>query len=184
MKKISFKVAAFLLIGALGMNSCIGSFSLFNSYAKWQCHMSDNKFVNAVVGFVLMPIVGSITLLVDSLVLNTVEFWTGDNPMNAEIGKTKKVMGEDGQLYAVTVLKNGYEIKSEVGKTVLLTYDKSQDAWSMTSDGVTKELFRYTSDKKAIKAVLNGEEKVFTLNEQGVYDARMAAGEGLFFAAR
>ena len=78
----------------------------------------------------------------------------------------------------------GYLVDSFSRKVVLLTYDKSQDAWSMTSDGVTKELFRYTSDKQAIKAVLNGEEKVFTLNEQGVFDARMAAGEGLFFAAR
>lgn len=184
MKKVSLKVAVFLLIAALGMNSCIGSFSLFNQYAEWQRTMSNNKYINAIIGFVLMPIVGPITLLVDTLVLNSIEFWTGENPASANIGKTKNVMGEDGKLYAVKTLKNGYEIKSEDGKAVLLTYNKKQDSWSMTSDGVTKELFRFSDNRSAIKAVLNGEERVFTLNEQGVYDARMAAGEGMFFAAR
>ena len=37
---------------------------------------------------------------------------------------------------------------------------------------------------KGIFPNINGEEKDFTLNEQGVFDAQMSAGNGLFFAAR
>ena len=48
MKKINVKVLAIAMAGTLVMNSCIGSFSLFNKYAKWQCTMSDSKFLNAI----------------------------------------------------------------------------------------------------------------------------------------
>jgi hypothetical protein len=54
----------------------------------------------------------------------------------------------------------------------------------MSQNGLTKELFRFNPDGQSISTVMNGEEKDFTLNEQGVYEARMAAGNGLYFAAR
>lgn len=185
MKKISLKVIVCLLIGSMTMSSCIGSFALFNKYAAWQKNMTSNKFVNAIVGFFLMPIVGSITFIVDYLVLNTIEFWSGDNPVASRVGKTDQIIGQDGRAYAVTYLKDGYEVKSPTGELTVFTYDKKQDAWSMTQNGVTQEIFRFNPDGKSIRvAVANGEQKDFTLNEQGVYEARMTAGSGLFFAQR
>ena len=129
MKK-NIKFAAVLMAASLIFSSCIGSFSLFNSYAKWQRTMTNNKFVNAIVGFVLMPICGSISILVDSLVLNTIEFWSGENPMSANVGKTRQVTGSDGSLYAITTLKNGYEIKAENGEVAHFYYDKKTNTWS------------------------------------------------------
>lgn len=118
MKKINLKVLALAMAGTLVMNSCIGSFSLFNKYAEWQRTMSDSKFLNAIVGFVLMPVVGSITLFIDSLVLNTIEFWTGDNPMAHQVGKTQKILGGDGRYYAVKTLEDGYEITTPDGEMI------------------------------------------------------------------
>lgn len=143
MKKVNVKVAACLLAGALLYSSCIGSFSLFNSYAKWQCNMTNSKFVNAIVGFVLMPIVGSVTWIIDWVVLNTIEFWSGTNPMQANIGKTQQVLGGDGRYYAVTTTKNGYEVKAPSGEVSYFTYDKKTDAWTLTQNGETRELFRF-----------------------------------------
>lgn len=183
MKKINLKVAVCLLAGSFMYSSCIGSFSLFNKYASWQRNMSDNKFLNAIVGFILMPVVGSITLFVDAVVLNTIEFWSGDNPV-ASVGKTKQVIGEDGRLYAVKTLKNGYEVTNSEGEVTLFTHNKKNDSWSVTQNGVTKEIFRFNPDGKSISTYINGEQKDFSLNEQGVFDAQMSAGNGLFFAAR
>ena len=184
MKRKSMKVAVLLLSGCLVFSSCIGSFSLFNSYAKWQRTMTDNKFVNAIVGFVLMPICGSVSLLVDSLVLNTIEFWTGDNPVAENIGKTQNVMGSDGVLYAVKTLRNGYEIKSPTGEVVYFLYDKKNDSWSVSQNGVTKEIFRFNEDGKSIKVNVNGESRDFALNEQGVQEAMIASQNDRFFAVR
>ena len=123
MKKVSFKVAAVLVAGTLVCSSCIGSFGLFNKYEKWQCNMTSNKYVNGIVGLILQPIVGGICLTVDALVLNTIEFWTGDNPVAANT--TQKVMGHDGLYYAVTTTKQGYEVKfkdfSRIGIPFTLT---------------------------------------------------------------
>ncbi len=183
MKKISFKVVVCLLAGMLMFNSCIGSYSLFNKYAKWETHMTSSKYVNAILGFILDFVCIPVTFLVDSLILNTIEFWSGENPV-ADIGKTKQVMGEDGLLYTVKTLKNGYEVTAPNGEVTLFTHDKKADSWTVTKNGVSQELFRFNPDGKSITTVMNGEQKTFTLNEQGVFEARMAANNDVFFAAR
>ena len=185
MKKISMKVAVCLLSGSFLFSSCmVGSWGLFNKYADWQTHMSDSKFVNAIVGFVLGSICYPVTTLVDALVLNTIEFWSGDNPVASNVGKTQKVMGQDGRFYAVKTLKNGYEVKAPTGEVTLFTYNKKNNSWSMTQNGEVKEIFRFNEDGQSIKVEINGEERDFTLNEQGVRDAQFAAADGLYFAAR
>ena len=183
MKKFNvLKVTVCLLIGSFMFSSCIGSFSLFNKYASWQKDMTNNKFINAIVGFFLMPIVGSITLFVDAVVLNTIEFWTGDNPVASNIGKTQEILGSDGLLYAVKTLRNGYEITAPSGEVVFFLYDKSNDSWSVSMNGETKEIFRFNEDGKSIKVNVNGESRDFSLNEQGVNEALVASYEARFFA--
>ena len=44
-----------------------------------------------------------------------------------------------------------------------------------------KELFRFNADGN-IKTTVNGQTKDLSLNEAGVYDARMMANDGVFFA--
>ena len=178
------KVAVLLLSGCLVFSSCIGSFSLFNSYAKWQRTMTDNKFVNAIVGFVLMPICGSVSLLVDSLVLNTIEFWTGKNPTSADIGKKHKVTGADGILYTITTLKNGYEIKSADGQVSHFYYDEKSDIWSYEQNGVQQDLFRYNNDGTLTVMMQDGQQLNVTPDQAGLGEVRMAANGGHFFAMR
>ena len=172
------------MAGALLYSSCIGSFSLFNSYAKWQCNMTNSKFVNAIVGFVLMPIVGSVTTFIDWVVLNTIEFWSGTNPMQANIGKTQKVLGGDGLYYAVMTTKNGYEVKAPSGEVSYFTYDKKTDAWTLTQNGETRELFRFNQDGTITTVVANGEQLTVTPDEAGLWKVRTAMGGGYFFAMR
>lgn len=182
MKKISLKVAVCLLAGSFLFSSCfVGKYGLWNKYIGWQNNMTENKFVNAIAGFILVPIVGTICTLADVLVLNSIEFWSGDNPIAAnKVGKTQQVMGQDGRYYAVTTLKNGYEVKAPTGEITYFFHNEEDDSWSMEQNGVQKEIFRFDG-KGNIQACINGETKSFALNETGVYEARMAAGEGLFF---
>ena len=185
MKKVNVKVAACLMAGSMLYSSCfVGSFGLFNSYAKWQTNMTNSKFVNAIVGFVIGPIVGSVTLFIDSLVLNTIEFWSGTNPMQANIGKTQQVLGSDGRYYAVTTLKNGYEVKAPTGEVSYFTYDQKKDAWSLTQNGQTRELFRFNQDGTITTVLPEGQQLTVTPNEAGLYEVRMAMGNGHFFAMR
>ena len=179
MKKLSLKAAAVLLAGSFLCSSCIGSFSLFNGYEKWQCHMTNNKFVNGIVGLILQPIVGGICLFVDSVVLNTIEFWSGSNPLAA--GKVKTVMGEDGRYYAVKTLKNGYEVKAPNGEKTLFIHDAKTDSWSMTQNGVTKEIFRFNADGTIQTVLPTGEKMTVTNDEAGLLQVREAVNDCLDF---
>ena len=185
MKKMNLKVVACLLTGTLMYSSCIGSYNLFNNYAKWQRTMTSNKYVNAIVGFILTPIVGSVCLFVDSVVLNTVEFWSGENPVHqANVGKTQQVMGSDGRYYAVKTLKNGYEVKSPTGELSYFKYDKKMNAWSLEQNGKSRELFRYNADGTLTTVLDNGQQLTVSPDEAGLYQVRMATGDGRFFALR
>ncbi len=102
------KVIAFTMIlsGSVVLSSCVGSFSLFNRLVAWNQNVND-KFVNEVVFLALniVPVYG-VCYVADALVINSIEFWTGTNPM-AKVGEVKKVKGENGD-YMVETLKNGY----------------------------------------------------------------------------
>jgi hypothetical protein len=182
MKKISLSAACVLLAGSFLCSSCIGSFSLFNKYEKWQCNMTSNKYVNGIVGFILQPIVGGICLFVDSVVLNTIEFWTGSNPMAA--GQVKTVMGQDGRYYAIKTLKNGYEVKSPTGEKTLFIHNDQNDSWSMTQNGVTKELIRFNANGTIQATLQNGETLTVSNDEAGLMQVREAVYNENCYAMR
>lgn len=184
MKKNFFKVSAVLLAATLLSTSCIGSFGLFNKYEQWQCSMTSSKIVNGIVGLILQPIVGGICLFVDAVVLNTIEFWTGNNPVAANVGKTVNVLGSDGNYYAVKTLEDGYEVTSPKGDMVRLSYNAKNNSWSISQNGETRELFRYNEDG-TIKATLpTGEQMDVALNEYGVEQVKTAVGGAYYYALR
>ena len=182
MKKISFKVAALLLSGTLVCSSCIGSFALFNGYEKWQCNMTDVKIVNGLVGLILQPIVGGVCLFVDALVLNTIEFWTGDNPL-ASTG-TQSVIGSDGRHYIVKATKKGYEVKSEDGVVTYFNHDSKTDSWSITQNGVTRELVRFNADGTVSATLPSGAQMTVSRDVAGVQQVRQAVWSENCFTQR
>lgn len=182
MKKRSFKVAVLLLFGGLLCSSCIGSFGLFNKYEKWQCNMTNSKIVNGIVGLILQPIVGGVCLIADALVLNTIEFWSGNNPVTAST--TQQVQGQDGRYYAVKMMKNGYEVKAPTGEVTLFLHDKKTDSWSMKQNGITKELFRFNADGTIQATLQSGQTLTVGNDEAGLQQVREAVFSDNYYALR
>lgn len=182
MKKHILYVSTLLLAGTLLCTSCIGSFNLFNKYEKWQCNMTSNKFANGIVGLILQPICAPICLLVDALVLNTIEFWSGENPMTAS--NTQKVIGSDGRYYVITTQKNGYQVEGPDGRLTLFTHDKRTDSWSITSDGTTRQLIQYNKDGSIQATLSDGQTIVVSNDEAGLQAVRQAIWTGNCFALR
>ena len=166
MKKISFKVAALLLAGSMLSTSCIGSFKLFNKYEKWQCSMTNSKIVNGIVGLILQPVVGGVCLFVDALVLNTIEFWSGNNPI--AMNSIQEVRGQDGLMYAVKTTKKGYEITSPTGEVTKLIFNQKENSWSVSQNGVTKEIIRFNADGTIQTTLPNGKLLTVTNDEAGL----------------
>jgi len=175
--------AALLMAGCMLSSSCVGSFRLFNKLATWNKDATGNKFLDEII-FLLISPAYAVCGAVDVLVLNTIEFWTGNNPMASNIGKTQKVMGEDGRYYAVKTLKDGYEITKPDGEVINFVYNKAENSWSQVENGQTKEIFRFNGNG-TIKAVLpDGKTMDVALNPAGAYQVRMAMNGGTFWAMR
>jgi len=183
MRKISLRAAVVLLAGSLVCSSCIGSYRLFNKYEKWQCNMTNNKIVNGIVGLILQPIVGGICLTVDAIVLNTIEFWSGNNPMASNSKFTVK--GQDGRYYAVKVLKDGYEVKAPTGEITLFIHNAEDDSWSMQQNGKVVDLFRFNADGTIEASLQNGQTMTVSKDEAGLNQVRQAVlGDQYYFALR
>ena len=168
------KTVLALLVGAVTLSSCIGSFGLTNKLLDWNKGLS-NKFVNELV-FILISPAYAVCGLADLLVLNTVEFWT-DSKVIAHVGETKEVMGQDGRMYAVKTLKNGYEITDPNGEKSYLVYNKKEK-------GALKELFRFNDDGTIRATLPDGKKMDVTQDQAGLYQLRAAVHESVYFAAR
>lgn len=101
-------VAASLLLSA-----CFGSFKATQGVWRFNDDVSDNKFVDEIVFLAMniVPIYG-IAALGDVILFNTIEFWTGDNPLarsgapEADEASVEVQRDEDGSL----TLRRGDEV--------------------------------------------------------------------------
>lgn len=183
MKAKGLKTMVCLMASGLLFSSCIGSFSLFNHLVQWNKKATNNKMLNELIFIIISPAY-AVCSFADALVLNTIEFWSGSNPLASNIGKTQSVMGGDGKMYAVKTLKNGYQITTPEGAVSLFTYNKKKNSWSMTVDGKTTEIFRFNDDGTIQANLSNGQKIHVPVSEEGIYELRMAAGGGLYYAMR
>ena len=181
MKKFNFSAIALVLAGSLMLSSCIGSFSWFNKYEKWQCNMSKSKILNGIVGLVLQPICAPVCAVVDALVLNTIEFWSGNNPMASN---TQKVKGQDGTMYAVKTTRNGYKITSSTGEVTVLKHDAKTDTWSITQNGQTRDFLRFKADGTIETVLQNGDVLTVSVDEQGLRQVQEAVLAETYYAMR
>ena len=168
MKKISLKVAVCLIAGSFLFSSCmVGSWGLFNKYAKWQTHMSDSKFVNAIVGFVLGAVCYPICFLVDSLVLNSIEFWSGTNPALAQ-NETTIVDGKDAR-YLVARDATGYAITNlNTNQVTRFNFNAESNSWSLENNGKEVELFTFVDDTHVNILNRDGGYTTVELSQAGV----------------
>lgn len=176
-------LTAVVLCSCLLFSSCVGSFGLFNRLNSWN-NSIGSKFVNELVflAFNIVPVYG-VAYLADALVINSIEFWSGSNPM-ANVGDVKKVKGENGN-YLVTTLENGYSIAKE-GETASmdLIYNKEANTWSVVANGESAELVKMNNDGTADLFLPNGERMNITLDAQGMMAARAVANGNVMYAAR
>ena len=121
MKTKGIKSMVALLLGATLMSSCVGSFALFNKLAKWNKRATKSKFINEIIFLVISPAYAFCSAA-DALVLNSIEFWTGKNPLANRVGKTRNIKGDDGLIYAVSISRMVIRLQSQtVAYSTLLT---------------------------------------------------------------
>lgn len=170
MKKKYLSVALVMaLAGSMLCTSCIGSFALTNKLLGWNKQIG-NKFVNELVFFAFWIIpVYEVSALADILVINSIEFWSGNNPVAC--GKSI-IEGQDGR-YLVECDGKGYTITSEQDQTsVRLNFDSEEQSWSVNFDGEDHKLFSFVDENHVKMVTPDGDFEIVELSQAGAYAYR------------
>jgi hypothetical protein len=82
---------------------CFGGFNLTRKVYQFNRSISSDKWVRwlAFLVLVIVPIYG-IATLVDAILANSIEFWSGRNPI-ADAGTTRVVLGPNGETLTMTL---------------------------------------------------------------------------------
>lgn len=147
-----------LAAAAMVTTGCFGSFQATRNVYSWNKSFGDgNKWAQELMFLVigpLVPVYGVATFL-DAVVLNSIEFWTGKNPMTA----STKVTEKDGTKVVQT-------LRSDIGgRTQVIEVSNASGVQSTTT------MFQATGSQTvtATTRFANGrvETKTYSVTEAG-----------------
>lgn len=176
-KSVITVVTVLTLCSSMLFTSCIGSFKLTNKLLSWNNNIS-NKFVNELVfvAFWILPVY-EVSGLADLLVINSIEFWSGSNPVAQ--GK-KYIDGKDGR-YLVECDGKGYTITSENdGSVVRLDFNEDTREWSTDINGEKVVFLTFVDDTHVKVPTPSGDYKIIETSQEGVYAYQQLAAESAF----
>ena len=166
MKKLELTVGVLLTVGAsLTFSSCIGSFALTQRVMNWN-NQIGSKFVNELVFFAFWVLpVYEVTSVADLFVLNSIEFWSGNNPMSASV---KAIDTEHGR-YLIACDGKGYTITFEpTGEKTRLDFDVEEQTWSVNFNGENIPFMTMVDDSHVKMITPEGDFRMVDLTEEGV----------------
>ena len=150
-----------------------------NKLLSWNNQIGE-KFVNELVFFAfwILPVY-EVSALADILVLNSIEFWSGSNPVAKG---TKVIDGNDGK-YLVKCDGKGYTIKSvNDGSVVRLDFNDDDKSWSYSIPGGEKHtIFTFVDDTHISLPAPDGTTTTVEISDAGLY-AYQAIATGSAFA--
>jgi len=118
MKKLRIiSLGALLLAGAFLFNSCYGPFRLTNKLYTWNGTVGS-KWANEGVffAFAIIPVYG-VTIFLDAIIFNSIEFWGGKNPISMVEGEEEmQIVRSGNQEFLITATKDKFRIEQLKGE--------------------------------------------------------------------
>lgn len=173
-KRNLFTTIICALVIAVSMSSCIGSFNLTNKVLGWNKSIG-NKFVNELVfiAFWIVPVY-EVTALADVLVVNSIEFWSGTNPV---VASTSIIPTDHGD-YIVECDGKGYTVThSSTGESMRLEFTQEDQTWSVVKDGESYPLMTFIDESHVEMPLPDGTKARYSIDELGVLAYRNDAQE-------
>ncbi len=168
MKKKVLTVAVISAIaGSMMLTSCIGSFQLTNKLLSWNRSIG-NKFVNELVfiAFWVLPVY-EVSGLADILVLNSIEFWSGSNPIAQG---TYKIEGQNGERYLVECDGHGYTVTNPIdNSTFRFDFNEQTREWSTDINGERMVFLTFVDDTHVRVPMADGTTMTVTTDQAGLY---------------
>jgi hypothetical protein len=156
------KLAVFIVMVTMVVVSCTGTFNLTKKVYEFQTKPAD-KWVDEVLflAFAIIPVYG-VAILADAVVFNSIDFWTGQNPIkfSANDGKGDVVArnGNDQITMKYDQASKDIEVTSvNTGKSLILA---RTDHGVVAKDREGKVLFTSVEDAQGGVTVLDGNNRV------------------------
>lgn len=165
MRKILLPVCVVALASSMLFTSCIGSFKLTNKVLSWN-HQIGNKFVNGLVfvGLWILPVY-EISAIADALIINSIEFWSGTNPIEAGT----KTVTSDNERYLVAWDNTGYKITNETtGEETRFNFDADTNSWALATPEGDITILTFIDDTHVKVPTLDGSSTIVELSDNGV----------------
>lgn len=142
MKQTLKNVVCIALVAVMLATSfgCYGSFNLTKKVYKFNGEVGG-KWVNELVFLVMniVPVYG-VAGFIDAVILNSLEFWTGSNPVNSASVVPATMKGEDGTTVSFNASDKVMEIRQTIpgkGETVYrVTRENGQSVVKDANDNI------------------------------------------------
>lgn len=125
-------LAAFLPVAT---TACFGQFRLTKKVYEFNRTLSPDKWVRTFAFLIMnfVPVYG-FAAAIDAIVANSIEFWTGQNPITADLGTTRVVTGPDGGTLSLRAIDRRHlelTIRTQQGVRVLTVVreERALSAW-------------------------------------------------------
>ena len=142
-----FTLIALLSGTLLSQTSCMGSFALTLKVYEFNNTITDNKFVNNLIFWIVGGPVYGFTTTVDVVILNLIEFWSGSNPIAA----APEPLGDDrwayeGREFKLNRTHDQMHLQELRGEEVItdisLSYNLTDNTWYFEqADGAKIKMF-------------------------------------------
>jgi hypothetical protein len=181
--KFAGKTIVLLLSFSILFTSCLGSFGLTKKLHAWNHTVGGDKWINELVFVALAALqVYSVAVVVDAVVLNSIEFWTGSHP--AATAQTQQIETENG-VFNVTTDAQGHQIQKEGSdETIAFRFDAENRSWSLDAMGQSTPLVQFVDNNQATVYLADGSTMTVSADQAGVWALKLATGQALFFAAK
>ncbi|RBW45681.1 hypothetical protein DS885_09685 [Psychromonas sp. B3M02] len=175
-KKIAMLTAVASLTSAL--SACVGSNAVTDKVMQFNLEVVDNRYARGGVNILLLPVY-ALTLAVDVVVFNSLEFWTGKNPLNgsphifdSEVKTQYKINENLDPSLRKAPLK---PLSNKKGDT---DADDEKAVYSVQVNPVNENTIDYdivytNGEKAVLRGEKVGEEVTFSLNGEVVTTASM-----------
>lgn len=159
MKNLLKQIVVVLLVASMAIMSvgCYGSFSLTKKVYNWNGSM-EGKWVQELVFLVLniVPVYG-VAAWIDVVILNSIEFWTGNNPMTSTMTSddgTTVAFNAEGKTMTISYAGKSFVVAKENGKAlvkdaegnILATMESTADGGMVMKDANGKVLSTYSQN--------------------------------------
>ncbi|GJM61698.1 MULTISPECIES: DUF3332 domain-containing protein [Persicobacter] len=153
MKKLStILLAVFMMSAGLVQTSCYGPFKLTTKLWNWNGQVGD-KFINALLffGLNIIPVYG-VTVFLDAIIFNSIEFWGGNNPISMGPGEIEeRVVEGENSTYKLTASQNRYDIEviagEHKGAKGAFVFSKKDKSWTWEENGTSEVIMQMSGDE-------------------------------------